>query len=215
MNKSMNRIIIVGGGGHAKVIISILKKLDCFNIFGYTDKIDNGRILGIKYLGNDDNLKFLFQEENVKNAVIGLGQIKNSSKRKYIYKRLSIIGFNFPSIISPNCIVNEEIRIGKGTVVMDGVIINPGTIIGDFCIVNTNVSVDHDCIVSDFVHIATGGVLSGGVTVGDNVLIGAGATIIQSKNICSNSIIGAGSVVLNDCMKPGTYCGIPAKLKKE
>ena len=210
----MNKIIIVGGGGHAKVIISILKKLK-YSIYGYVDKFDKGNILGVGYIGNDNVLEDLVKIEKIKHAVLGIGDVGDNIIRHNLSKKLSDLGYSFPPIVSPNAVINEEISIGKGTVVMDGVIVNSGTKIGEFAIINTNSSIDHDCKIGNFVHIAPGVVLSGNVIVGDNTLIGTGSSIIQNIKIAGNTIIGAGSTVVSDCLKEGVYYGTPSKFIKE
>jgi sugar O-acyltransferase (sialic acid O-acetyltransferase NeuD family) len=210
----MEKIIVVGGGGHAKVVISILKKMAHFDIVGYTEIEDKGLILGVPYLGDDSGLEYWFGK-GVHHAAIGIGQIKNVGPRKNIIKKMEMIGFKFPEIISPRAIINEDVEIDEGTVVMDGVVINPGSGIGKFCIINTKSSIDHDCTIGDFVHIAPGVTLSGGVSVGNYVLIGTGAAVIQEKTIVSGCILGAGTVVLKDCLEPGLYVGYPAEIIKK
>jgi len=209
----MDKIVVIGGGGHAKVIISILKKIDTYEIVGYTDVENIGEILGVKYRGNDSVLKYLYKN-GIKNAVLGLGFIESNKKRKNVLKEISNIDFNYPAIISNNAVINEDVTTGMGTVIMDGVVINAGSKIGKFCIINTKSSIDHDCIIKNHTHIAPGVTLSGGVEIGNNVLIGAGATIIQYKKAVDNAIIGAGSTVLEDINEQGLYGGIPAKLLK-
>jgi len=208
---SMEKIIVIGGGGHAKVIIAILMKLNKYEVVGYTDISDNGLILGIPFLGKDDKLQTIF-DSGIHNAVIGVGQIKSSVHKKRISEMLIDVGFKLPPIISPNCILNEDVKIGNGTVVMDGVVINSGARIGKFSIINTNASVDHDCFVGDFTHVAPGVTLSGEVKIGNNVLIGTGANVIQQVEIPDNTIISAGSSVQKSIKISGIYRGIPAKL---
>lgn len=205
----MDKIVVIGGGGHAKVIISILKKTNKYKIIGYTDTKNRGEILNIKYLGNDSILKNLYKK-GTKSAVLGLGFMKSNRKRKNILKNISNIGFSFPAIISKSSIINEDVQVGMGTVIMDGVVINSGTKIGDFCIINTRSSLDHDCIIRDHTHIAPGVTLSGCVEIGNNVLIGMGSQLLQNIHICSDSIIGAGSVVTKNIEVPGVYVGTPA-----
>lgn len=207
----MDSIVVVGGGGHAKVIISILKRLNNYRIYGYVDKVNRGKILDIPYIGDDNVLENLYKNENVRNAVIAIGQIKDYSLRHKVYNKVKTTGFSFPIIVSPNAIINESVSIEEGTVVMDGVVINSGTKVGKFSILNTNSAVDHDCEICDFVHIAPGVTLSGGVKVGNSSFIGAGATIIQYKSIGEKCIIGAGSVVTKDIKESGVYVGIPAR----
>ncbi|MBU2494644.1 MAG: acetyltransferase [Bacteroidetes bacterium] len=208
------KIVVIGGGGHAKVIISILKKLNQYDIVGYTDPENKGEILGVSYLGNDDKLNSIFKD-GVNNAVIGLGQIKSAGPRRKIADNCKNISFNLPAIVSLNAIINEDVSIGNGTVVMDGVTINSGSSIGECSIVNTNASIDHDCAIGDFTHIAPGVTLSGEVNIGNDVLIGTGSNIIQQINIPANTIISAGSTVLKSITKKGIYRGNPASLIKD
>jgi len=210
----MDKIIVIGGGGHAKVVVSLLKKINKYEITGYTDIKNRGEILGVKYLGDDSILEKLFIG-GITNAVLGLGFIKSNDKRKNILKKISNIKFCYPAIISNGAVINEEVEIGMGTVIMDGVVINSGTKIGNHCIINTNSSVDHDCIIKNHTHIAPGVTLSGGVEIGSNVLVGAGSTVIQYKKIVGNTVIGAGSTVIEDINRPGIYRGIPARSLNE
>ena len=126
----MEKIVILGNGGHAKVIISILEKQKRFEIVGVTDPDDRCETLGIKYLGTDDVLEKLYYNERIKYAAIGVGQINRADLRKKIVNKALEIGFIFPAIISSRAIINEYVQIENGTVVMDGVVINPGTLIG-------------------------------------------------------------------------------------
>ena len=209
----MKEIVVIGGGGHAKVIISILKRLKEYEISGYTDKKDKGPILGVKYLG-DDSILINIKEKN-KHSVLGIGQIKTAAVRLKIVESLKKIGYDFPVIIAPTAIINEDVSIAEGSVVMDGVVINAGTKIGKFSIINTNCSIDHDCILGDYNHIAPGVTLSGNVKTGDRVLLGTGSCVIQEKKIVSDCIVAAGSSVQKSLVKSGIYRGNPAKFIKK
>ncbi len=206
----MDKIVVLGGGGHAKVLISLLKRLTAFEITGYTDTQDNGPLLGIPYLGTDDELEKLAQQ-GIKKAVMGIGQIKNYQLRQKVAGRSKTLGFEFPPVCAPSAIINEEVTLDEGAVVMDGVVINSGAKIGAFSIVNTNASIDHDCIIEEFVHIAPGVTLSGSVHVQRFTLIGTGAAIIQGITIGAGCVIGAGAAVMRNCKPNGLYVGSPAR----
>ena len=210
----MDKIVVIGGGGHAKVVISLLnKKLD-YKICGYTDVVDKGSILDVPCLGDDSVLGDLLEHDEVSNVVIGIGDTGNASLRMSLIEKALRMGFSFPAIISPQAVVNEDVTFGEGTVVMDGVVVNSGTKIGRFAIINTRSSIDHDCVISDFVHIGPGVVLCGGVIVGENVLVGAGSIVCQNRFIKGDCIIGAGAVVTENCIDLGTYVGIPVRKVK-
>ncbi|GJQ61514.1 MAG: acyltransferase [Melioribacteraceae bacterium] len=207
------KIVVIGGGGHAKVITSMIKRAGIFEPVGFTDPEEKPQLLGIPYLGTDDKLPELFAC-GVRHAVIGLGQIKSSRIRRKLVQMADDIGFELPEIIAPGAIINEEVSIGRGTVVMDGVVINSGTTIGEFSIFNTNASVDHDCEIGSFTHIAPGVTFSGSVIAGDDVLIGTGASVIQELTIVSGTILAAGSSLQRSVIKPGIFRGVPAKMIK-
>ena len=210
----MKKIIVIGGGGHAKVVISILKRVSDYEILGYTDKEDRGVILGIQYLGTDSILESKYRE-GIEICVLGIGQIKSTELRKTIVEYVQALGYHLPTLIAPTAIINEDVQINKGTVIMDGVVINSGSKIGKYAIINTNSSIDHDCIVGDYTHIAPGVTLSGNVEIGDNVLIGTGSCIIQERKVESSCIVAAGSSVQSSLLEPGIYRGNPARLIKK
>lgn len=206
----MDKIVVIGGGDHAKVVVSVLKKSG-YEIIGYTDRADRQDILGVKYLGDDSVLPEISRKYRGCKAIIGIGKIDTSKQRLSLQNEIRLLGFDFPAITSPHSIVNEEVLLGSGTAVLDGVVVNSGTETGSACILNTNCTVEHDCRIGDNVHIAPGVILSGAVTIGNNCLIGAGAIVIKYKNICEGCLIGAGTTVIEDINVPGTYVGNPAK----
>lgn len=193
------------------MVASIIKKLDTFEIVGYVANDDSGLLLGIRYLGTDVVLQNIKTQYPDCAAVLGIGYLGKGQLREQLVDKLNVFGFAFPTIVSSRAVVNEEVEIDEGAVVMDGVVINSGTHIGRYAIVNTCASIDHDCEISDFVHIAPGVTFSGGVKVGASSLIGVGAAVVQYKTIGDHCIVGAGAVVTTDCLEVGTYVGVPAK----
>jgi len=209
--QSLDGILVIGGGGHAKVVISILRKLNRHRILGYTDLKDNGTLLGVSYLGSDRELGALAVDRKSVNAVLALGQVGLGKQRYELWTRLHSLGLSFPLIISPDAVVNEEVSGGEGAVVMDGAVINSGAIIGRGAIVNTNSTIEHDVVLEDWVHVAPGATISGGVTVGRFSMIGAGATVIEGRKIAAGCMVGAGTTVVRDLTEPGVYVGSPAR----
>ena len=206
----MDRTVVIGGGGHAKVLISLLKKSG-HQIAGYTSLRDAGSILDVPHIGDDSVLSELLRTSGRCQAVVGLGKVDTSPRRVQLAAELESLGFILPVIVSPHAVVNEGVAMGSGTVVFDGAVINSGTKMGSLCIANTNCTIEHDCRLGDNVHVAPGATLSGGVTVGDNSMIGAGSTVVQDASICADCLVGAGSTVIADIAAPGTYAGNPVK----
>lgn len=209
--QNADAIVIVGGGGHAKVVISILRKLERHRILGYTDLKDNGEPLGIPYLGSDRELVALASERKQLNAVVGVGQVGLGERRCELWMRLRSPTLFFPLIVSPDAVVNEGVSGGEGAVVMDGAVINSGAAIGRGAIVNTNSTIEHDVMLDDWVHIAPGATISGSATIGRFSMIGAGATVIEGIKIATGCMVGAGATVVRDLTEPGVYVGSPAR----
>ena len=206
----MEKIVIVGGGGHAKSVINVIRKTLKYRIVGYVDVKDQGMILESQYLGSDQRLPHLLKKYPRCSAILGVGYVKISKKRKELKEKLTALGFKLPVIVSPTAVINEHVTIGQGTIVHDNVVINTDTTIGEYAIINNASCIDHDCKIGNFVHVAPGATLSGEVVVGDYSILGVGSTVIQHKVIGRNCFIGAGSTVINDCLKPGLYVGVPA-----
>lgn len=206
------RLVVVGGGGHARVVISILRKLEHWQVLGYTDLHDNGTVLGLPYLGSDKALPALVNANSGGlGMVMGVGQVGLGKLRSELWARLQSFSFSLPPVLSPDAVVNEEVRCGQGVVVMDGAVINCGATLGLGAIVNTNSTVEHDAVIGDWTHVAPGATICGDVRVGDFSMIGAGAVVIEGRKIAPRCIVGAGATVIEDLTEPGVYVGNPAR----
>jgi sugar O-acyltransferase (sialic acid O-acetyltransferase NeuD family) len=202
--------VVIGGGGHAKVLIAVLRKLD-WSLAGYTDRADAGPILGVRWLGTDEVLAGLLAEDSGHAALVGVGKVDAGPLRAELQKELVRLGFVLPAVVSPDAVVNEEIVLGAGTMVFDGVVANSGTVAGEGCILNTGCIVEHDCVLGGDVHIAPAATVSGGSWIGDHTMIGAGATVVHGVTVGAGCLVGAGSVVTRDLTEPGVYAGVPAR----
>jgi N,N'-diacetyllegionaminate synthase len=204
--KYIKEIILIGGGGHCKVIIDAIESSGEFSIYGIVDQVlpEGASVLGVKVLGKDDILPELF-ERGIRYSFIAVGSVGNCDIRKRIYANLKKIGFKLPVIIHPKAVISKYVRIEEGAFVAARAVINVGTSIGKNAIINTSSSVDHDCNIGDFVHIAPGATLSGSVKVGDETHIGTGANVIQSVSIGKKCMIGAGSTLRKDLKDGQAY----------
>lgn len=198
----MSNLIIIGGGGHAKVVADIAL-LNGYKILGFLDdNPDITKLLDFDRLGRIDDAH-LFADKAEFMLAIG-----NNSIRKNIAEKFSL---NFATLIHPTAIIGSQVKIGKGTVVMASAVINSSAKIGEHCIINSASIIEHDCTIGDFTHISPNATLCGTTRIGDTCHIGAGATVINNKCICDNTIIGAGAVIIEDIEATGTYIGFPAR----
>ena len=194
----MDKIILVGAGGHARSCIDVLEEENQFEIAGLIEKGESisNESLGYPVIGTDDDLKILRQE--YKNALITVGQIKSPKIRIKLYQLLKELDFILPVIISSQAYVSKHAQIGEGSVIMHGVIINANAKIGNNCIINNSALIEHDAVIGDHCHIATGAIINGEVSVGDKSFVGSGVVTKQAISIGKNCVIGAGVVLKND-----------------
>lgn len=206
-------VLIVGGGGHAKVLIDALR-LHLSRIIGITE-VDPAKlgteVLGVRVIGDDKAIS-----EHAPDTLLlvnGIGSVHLPKARKAVFEKFKEQGFTFATVVHPSAVVARDVVLGEGCQIMAGSVIQPGSKVGKNTIVNTNASVDHDCIISDHVHIAPGVTLSGDVHIEKGVHLGVGTTVIQGVTIGENSVVGAGSVVIANVMKNAVVVGVPAKVK--
>lgn len=205
-------VIVIGCGGHSRVLIDALI-LRGDKIIGVTDpkpEKNLKKLSDIPLIGNDEVI-FGFATRSVL-LVNGLGSIGDTSLRKKIYQDFKSRGYQFATVIHPSAVMASDVLIGEGAQIMAGAVIQTGARIGDNAIVNTGATVDHDCYIGSHVHVAPGVTLSGGVEVGEGAHIGSGATVINGIRIGSKSVIGAGAVVVKNVPEGATVTGIPAKV---
>ncbi len=204
-------VLIVGGGGHAKVLIDVLR-LCSVEILGIVDtdpsKIGND-ILGIRVVGDDDVI--LQYQTNSLHLVNGMGSVHLPIKRRVVFEKFKKNGFTFATVIHPSAVIAADAFLDEGTQVMAGAVVQPGSRIGVDTIVNTKASVDHDCRIGNHVHLSPGVTLSGNVQVGDVSHLGTGANVIQGMTIGRNCFIGAGSLVIGNVPDDVEFMGVPAR----
>ena len=206
------RIVVVGAGGHARVVLESLVALGVYEIVGLTDPDQSKwRTLlgGYPILGGDDVLPTL-RSEGVDGAIIALG---SNRLRARLFECVIALGFKMVNAIHPWSWISPSAQIGNGVVVMAGAVINANAQVGDNTIINTSATVDHDCCIGDHVHIAPGCHLGGNVQVGIGTLVGISASVIPDRRIGQWSIVGAGAVVVRDLPDNCVATGVPATVK--
>ena len=186
------RLIVIGSGGHAKVVIDTLRVLGRVPL-GIIDPNQNRgaiSLFGLIVLG-DDAAVLDYSADDIE-LVNGIGSLPNMNLRSSLAQRFSDAGFNFFTMVHPSAFVSDDVSLAAGVQVMAGATIQSGCQISNDCIVNTNACVDHDCNLAAHVHVSPGATLCGEVQVGHNVHIGSGSVVIQGLTIGANTVIGAG-----------------------
>lgn len=198
----MNRLVIIGAGGHGKVIADNAIKNGYTDICFVDDKA-TGACMGFPIIGSCNDLEML--NDGSTDFIIGIG---NNTTRKLIAEEHNV---KWVSIIHPSAQIAVNVTIGEGTVVMAGAVVNACTSIGEHCIINTCAVIEHDNMIENYVHVSPNAALGGTVRIGQLTHVGIGATVKNNTEICSDCIIGAGAVVVKNIKEPGTYIGVPMR----
>ena len=206
------KIILLGSGGHAGIVLDIIEEMDVYNIVGVVTKeeIPAGKFNGYKILG-DDNVLTELLKDGITKAVIGVGGFKDNVSRKKIFTKLKEMSFEIVPAIHPKAIISRSVTINEGMVAFAGVVINPNVRIGNNVIIATGATIDHETELNDHVLVSAGVTVGANSYIREGALLALGSKIISGVTVGRNVLIGAGAVVVKDCIEPGTYLGTPAK----
>ena len=180
-------VIVLGGGGHAKVLIAILRRLNC-RLLGIVDPNQTkGQLVhGLNVLG-PDNAIFDYSNTEIE-LVNGVGSLpKDKGLRACLFNTFNAQGYRFKTVIDPTALIAEDVELSHGVQVMTGVIIQVGAKIAENTILNSGAIIEHDCRIGRHVHIGTGATIIQGISIGANSIIGAGSAITQ--DIAYNRIV--------------------------
>ncbi|MYW23179.1 acetyltransferase [Bacillus thuringiensis] len=200
------KLLIIGAGGHGRVIADIALKMKKWEYIAFLDDSENIKTsMGMEIIDKSTSVSKYIEDYDI---FVGIG---NNVVRKKVQEELEDLGAIIPVLIHPSAIIGEQVYLGAGTVVMAGAVINCCTKIGKGCIINTASTIDHDNKIDDYVHISPGAHLAGTVRIGLGTWLGIGSVVINNINIINECKIGAGAVVIRDITETGTYIGIPAR----
>jgi len=199
----MNKIVIIGAGGHGKVVADIALKNQYTQIY-FVDDRASGKCLDFPIVGTLDEIHKLNDGET--DFVIAVGDNK---VRKLIAERYEL---PWVRLSHPSAVIASDVKIDDGTVIMAGAIINSSAVIGKHCIINSGSIIEHDNMIGDYVHISPNATLGGTVQIGNGTHIGLNAGVRNNIKICEDCTIGVGAVVINNLNEKGVYVGVPARL---
>jgi sugar O-acyltransferase (sialic acid O-acetyltransferase NeuD family) len=196
-------LVIIGAGGHAKVVAEAAQ-LSGWQVIGVLDDTFGKTIYDFPYLGTVSDAKILQDTHCI--IAIGANHAREKIKSQLEDK------VNWATIVHPRAIVSPKVKIGAGTVIFAGAIVQPDTVIGEHVILNTGSRVDHDNEIADFAHVAPSAVLTGGVELEEGVFVGAGAIVTPNVKLKKWCTLGAGAVAIRgDYLENQIYVGNPAR----
>lgn len=209
----MKHVVVLGAGGHAKVVIDILLAAGEVEIVGCIADGDGltSPVPGIPVIGSMSQLESLRVEGLA--AAIGVGGWTDTAGHQRIFEQANAAGVEIISAIHPAAVVAPSARLGAGCVLCAGAVINPEAILGENVIVATNSSIDHETAIADHCLISAGVTIGANANVGVGTLVAIGATITSRINVGAHCLVAAGSVVTNDIESNTTVLGIPARAR--
>ncbi len=210
----MSRIVIIGAGGHARVLIEAIAADSSATVCAVVDQdplLWGASLSGIPIAGGDDHLKSLHENTGCDSFVVAIGGIKNFSLRRRLYIDAQAIGLAPYTVRHSSCECSASAVIADGCQLLVRAVVNAGAQIQENVIINTAAVVEHDCIIGSHTHIAPQACLAGGVRVGNESHIGMGAVVNENLSIGARSVVGAGAVVIADVPDNTVVVGVPAR----
>lgn len=209
----MIKVVGIGAGGHAAVMIEAIQAMGGCQIVGLLDadsEKHGSTVLGIPILGDDSLWPTLIQQ-GITHFFNGVGSVRDTIARQRVFDHAAQMGLRALTVIQPSATVSPSARLGDGVAVLSRAHVGTRAQLGSNVLINTGALIEHDCVIGDHCHIATGAVLAGSVTIGLGVHVGAGAVILQGRSIGDAATIGAGAVVIHDVEANATAVGVPAR----
>jgi UDP-perosamine 4-acetyltransferase len=203
----VQRVVVIGAGGHARVCLDILCQRSDVEVVGCVADDQQGE-LQRPYLGAIERLDGLYAE-GVARAFVAIGE---NAAREKLAARARAVGYTLESLISPNSVVSKTATIGENVLVMPGAVINAYAQLSTGVIVNTGATVDHDCDIGEWVHIGPGAHVGGDVVIGRGTLVGIGSSVLPGRTVGAEARVGGGAAVANDVPDFATVSGVPARI---
>lgn len=195
-------IVLIGAGGHAKVVIGALRACgyEVSAAYDTTPEKWGGCCHGVPILPFAE-----FASAAGREVFLAIGA---NQARRALDRQLNPLS---PVVIHPAAWVDPSARLAPGTLVCAGAVIQAEAVVGRHAIINTGASLDHNCVLADYVHVAPGARLAGSVTVGEGALLGVGSAFLPGVRIGAWATIGVGAAVVSDVPDGVIARGVPAR----
>lgn len=211
--QAMKPVAVLGAGGHAKVLLSLLAiQSRLIEALLDDDPATHGKAIGTAGLTVKGALNTVRQYNPGKVELVNaIGSSHRPNARQLVYERFSQLNYTFATLVHPAAIVASEATIHSGAQIMASAAVQAGAALHANCLINTGSIIDHDTTIGEHTHVAPSATICGGVTVGPSCHIGTGATIVQGMTIGKGVVVGAGATVLENVADGLVVVGTPAR----
>lgn len=195
-------VVLVGGGGHARSVADVVRRL-------------GGIVLAVVDPGDPEgwdvdvvsSLDVLAPEAAAVDHVVCLG---DNGRRAVVLGELEVRGRRVGTVVAGSATFGGSAAVGAQ--VLEHAHVGPGASLARGAIVNTGAVVEHDVQVGECAHVAPGACVLGGATVGAGTLVGAGAIVLPGVRIGPGAVVGAGCVVVRDVAAGQLVRGVPGRV---
>lgn len=193
----MERVLIVGAGGHGRSVAEAILLTGRFKISGFLDDDYRSKRQIWEYT--------VFGPTGEMEQYIGIAEavviaIGNNKVRERLFHKAMESGFYMPVIQHPTAFVSPRAVVGDGSCIMAGSVVGTEAFLGKGCVVSVNVSVDHHCRLEDYAHLGVGVQLAGGVHVGKSAWMQAGSSAGYGVVVPDEANVLPGVGLLKDCV---------------
>ena len=205
------RAIVLGAGGHCRVVLSILKAVDGHELLGIIDLGEphiGEEIMGVAVIGTTASLETYRNHKDL-DLFLCIGDNK---LRKFWWQTAHSLGLLMPNLMSPHALIDPHALLGTANIICANAFIGPKALLGNNNLINTSAIVEHEARIGSHCHLAPAATLCGRSGLDDCCLVGAGATVIDFIQIAAEVTVGAGATVVSTITDTGgIYVGTPAK----
>lgn len=196
----MKKLIVIGNQDFSRLLYTYLKEYDERHISAFA--------VNRQYMGNKSefqNLPLIPLEElpNIYppreyDAILGTGYSKMNDVRKSLFYQCKDLGYEIATFIHPTAIIDKNVTIGEGNVILENVVIQPFTRIGNGNLMWNTVTVSHDSLLGDFNTLAASSILAGFSELGNNCYLGNCSVVFNRAKVADYTLVGACAYIKRD-----------------
>lgn len=208
---SAERVLILGAGGHGRVVLDILLQAGGAEVVGFLDNnaaVHGRRIDGLPVHGAIDDVAAIAAQLGATGVVVAIG---DNGTRRGLARRVQHAGLTLMNAVHPSASLAHNATIGRNVVIAAGVVVCAHCQVGDSVILNTGCIIDHQTMIGEGSHVCPGVRIAGRVKVESGAFLGIGSTIVPKVTIGCEAVVGAGAVVIDDVEPLSTVVGVPAR----
>lgn len=200
----MERVLILGGGGGASLVLDIISRDKSKVAIGILDNnpaLLGKSLMGVPILGGFELAESISKEGHFDVVISTI--VRSTLERAEIYKKFSSFGMRFTNIIDPDVRIGLDVNLGEGNLIVYGSYIATGVRLGDNNFLAAGTYIEHHSVVGNHCTFGPRTSLSGAVKVGNQVKFGTQVAVEPQIEIGDFATIASG-IVLTSHVAPSS-----------